>query len=95
MLVSVFAIVVYLKIVNDQREQALNTALQNVRQLSGLLPMCAKCKSIRDGNDYWHRVETYIHEHSDVQITHSLCPPCIRELYPDLEVKAAERASNK
>jgi phosphoserine phosphatase RsbU/P len=58
----------------------LERALANVRRLSGLLPICSYCKSIRDDRDYWQRVEEYISEHSDVAFTHSICPKCFEEM---------------
>ena len=54
-----------------------------VRKLTGLLPMCAACKKIRDDTGYWQAVETYISEHSDAVFTHGICPDCMRKLYPE------------
>jgi PAS domain-containing protein len=53
-----------------------------VRKLTGLLPMCAACKKIRDDTGYWQAVETYISEHSDAVFTHGICPDCMRKLSP-------------
>lgn len=64
--------------------QDLEKALKEVRQLSGLLPICSNCKKIRDSEDYWHLVEEYISSHSEVQFTHSICPDCMKELYPEV-----------
>lgn len=55
----------------------LEVALKNVRMLTGLLPICAYCKSIRDDSNYWHRVEEYVTEHSDAQFSHGICPKCL------------------
>jgi phosphoserine phosphatase RsbU/P len=55
----------------------LEAALLKVRRLSGLLPICAYCKAIRDDFDYWHRVEEYVSEHADVQFSHGICPDCL------------------
>ncbi len=52
-------------------------------QLKGLLPICAKCKRIRDEHGTWHQVDDYIHKHSTVEFTHSLCPQCSKQLYGD------------
>jgi hypothetical protein len=52
--------------------------------LRSLLPICAKCKKIRDDQQYWHSVESYFHAQLDVDFTHGLCPDCARELYPDI-----------
>lgn len=61
----------------------LHAALAQIKTLHGFLPICAKCKSIRNDQGYWQRLETYIEEHSDAELTHSICPKCARELYPD------------
>ena len=60
----------------------LRDALGNVRKLSGLLPICASCKKIRDDEGYWNQVETYLMEHTSVQFTHGICPECSEKLYP-------------
>lgn len=68
-----------------EREQLiveLRAALAKVKKLSGLLPICSHCKKIRDDQGYWHHVETYVSTHTDADFSHSLCPSCIRELYP-------------
>lgn len=62
----------------------LQVALNKVKTLSGLLPICANCKKIRDDKGYWHQVEAYLQEHSDVDFSHGICPDCARLLYPDL-----------
>ena len=64
-------------------------ALQNLRQkrslseLTGLLPICASCKKIRDDKGYWNQIETYISEHSKAMFSHGLCPDCMEKLYGD------------
>jgi DNA-binding NarL/FixJ family response regulator len=68
----------------EQLIQKLQGALNQVKQLSGLLPICASCKSIRDDQGYWQQLEKYMDEHSDVKFTHGLCPVCARKLYPEL-----------
>jgi hypothetical protein len=62
----------------------LRAALANVKILRGLLPICASCKKIRDDRGYWNQLESYIHEHSEAEFSHGICPDCVRELYPDL-----------
>jgi len=54
----------------------LEQALARVRRLQGLLPICAYCKRIRDDQNYWNQVETYLAEHTDVQFSHGICPSC-------------------
>lgn len=64
----------------------LRDALKKIRTLSGLLPICAACKKIRDDKGYWNQIESYIGEHSDAEFSHSICPECAKELYPDIDV---------
>jgi PAS domain S-box-containing protein len=61
----------------------LQDALAKVKTLSGLLPVCASCKKIRDDNGYWNQLESYLGSHSDVLITHGICPDCMKRLYPE------------
>jgi PAS domain-containing protein len=68
----------------EQLVQQLQTALAEVKTLSGLLPICAHCKKIRDDQGYWNQIEFYIREHSNVNFTHSVCPECSRQFYPTL-----------
>lgn len=60
----------------------LQQALAAVQQLSGMLPICANCKRIRDDDGYWETVEQYIGAHTNVHFSHSICPTCREELYP-------------
>ncbi len=63
--------------------EKLEKALADVKKLSGLLPICAGCKKIRNDKGYWEQIETYIHNHSEADFTHGLCPECMERLYPD------------
>jgi CheY-like chemotaxis protein len=67
-------------------EQALRKALEDIRTLRGILPICASCKKIRDDKGYWRQVEVYIQAHSEAEFTHSVCPECMEKLYPDLDL---------
>ncbi len=63
----------------------LKDALQEVKTLSGLLPICAACKRIRNDDDNsWQQIEEYIAKHSNADFTHGICPDCAHRLYPDL-----------
>ena len=62
----------------------LETALANIKNLTGLLPICAYCKSIRDDSNYWHRVEEYVSEHADVTFSHGICPKCMPRLEEEM-----------
>ena len=68
----------------EKATKRLKKALDNIKTLEGLLPMCANCKNIRDDNGYWQQVEIYIRKHSKAEFSHSICPKCARQLYPDL-----------
>ncbi|MGA2279991.1 MAG: PAS domain S-box protein [Verrucomicrobiota bacterium] len=72
----------------------LQDALANVKSLSGLLPICASCKKIRDDKGYWSQVESYIQKHSEARFSHGMCPDCIKKWYPDL-VESGLGASSK
>lgn len=61
----------------------LQEALAQVKTLSGLLPICASCKKIRDDKGYWTQVEVYVRDHTHADFTHSICPECAAKLYPD------------
>ncbi len=63
--------------------EQLKEALTKVKTLSGLLPICASCKKIRDDRGYWTQVEVYVRDHSEADFTHSICPECAAKLYPD------------
>ena len=69
----------------DRLIQDLQKALANVKSLSGLLPICAGCKKIRDDKGYWSQVECYVQEHSEATFSHGLCADCIKKWYPELE----------
>lgn len=64
----------------------LKLAQSEIKQLRGMLPICANCKNIRDDEGYWNSVEDYISENSEVKFSHSLCPDCSKKLYPDLNL---------
>ena len=63
--------------------QELTNALQRVKTLTGLLPICAACKKIRDDRGYWQSVEVYIRDHSDAEFSHSICPECMARQAPE------------
>lgn len=65
----------------DQLIRELKDALDKVKMLSGLLPICSHCKKIRDDEGYWSIVEEYIMAHSDARFSHGICPGCMEDLY--------------
>jgi PAS domain S-box-containing protein len=70
----------------EEREKLISKlqgALSKVKMLSGLLPICASCKKIRDDKGYWGQIESYIRDHSEAEFSHGICPECMKKLYPD------------
>jgi hypothetical protein len=68
-----------------ERVHELEAAISRVKQLQGLLPICAYCKKIRDDRNYWQQVEEYVSAHTDAQFSHGICPECYeRVLTPQI-----------
>ena len=65
--------------------QRMLALLANIKQLSGLLPICSYCKRIRGDDQYWQQVEGYIAEHSDAQFSHGICPPCYEQVSAEID----------
>ena len=63
--------------------EELQDALAQVKTLKGLLPICASCKKVRDDDGYWSRLDAYLGEHSNVEFSHSICPDCMKVMYPE------------
>lgn len=68
----------------QEESSMLKQALTKVKRLSGMLPICASCKMIRDDKGYWSKIEAYIESHSEAEFSHGICPQCARKLYPEL-----------
>jgi hypothetical protein len=64
----------------------LRQALANVKQLTGLLPICSHCKKIRDDKGYWNQIEVYIDQHSEARFSHGICQDCAKKYYPDYDL---------
>lgn len=56
---------------------------EEIKTLKGILPICARCKKIRNDKNYWEQIELYIQNHSEVEFSHGICPDCAKELYPE------------
>jgi DNA-binding NarL/FixJ family response regulator len=67
----------------DRLISELQEALANIKTLSGLVPICAGCKKIRDDQGYWSQVEIFVAKHSGAKFSHGICPDCARKLYPE------------
>ncbi len=82
--------------VEHERERLitdLRDALAKIKILSGLLPMCAWCKKVRNDQGYWQKVETYIQEHTEASFTHGICPDCLKKVDPETYRIEVERSS--
>ncbi len=71
------------EIEKDKLIVELKDAIDKVKTMSGLLPICSSCKKIRDDKGYWNQIESYIRSHSNANFSHSICPACAKKLYPD------------
>lgn len=70
----------------EEKNVELIRANEEVNTLQGILPICAKCKKVRDDKGYWYQVESYIQQRSEAEFSHSICPDCSKELYPELHI---------
>ncbi|BBO66639.1 hypothetical protein DSCA_05690 [Desulfosarcina alkanivorans] len=61
----------------------LQKALEEIKTLRGIVPICANCKKIRDDKGFWDHVEIYVAKHTDAQFSHGICPSCVKSLYPE------------
>ena len=67
----------------ERVNKELQDALDNIKELEGIVPICAHCKKIRDSGDEWQKLEAYIEKHSEAQFSHGICPDCMEQLYPE------------
>jgi PAS domain S-box-containing protein len=80
----------------QKANEELREALENVKQLQAILPICSYCKNIRDDQDYWQTVETYISKNSDTKFSHSICPNCYEtRVQPELDAYRKRTRSKK
>ena len=61
----------------------LQSAIEHIKTLRGIIPICASCKKIRDDKGYWQQVEAYVSRHTEAQFSHGVCPDCMKKLYPE------------
>ncbi len=88
--IGIFIDITQRKQAEAEREHLINTlqeALHNVKLLSGLVPICASCKKIRDDKGYWNQIEHYIEDRSEALFSHGICPECMKKLYPEFKEK--------
>lgn len=74
----------------------LQKALDEIKTLRGIIPICSSCKKIRDDQGYWNQIEVYLRDHSDAEFSHGICPECLKRLYPDvnLDTETQQTAEN-
>lgn len=80
---SVARDVTEIKLAEEERDRLvseLQTALAEVRNLQEILPICSYCRKIRDDENYWHTVESYISQHTSTRFSHSICPGCMKNV---------------
>jgi len=70
--------------------EELRQAIDQIKTLRGIIPICANCKKIRDDQGYWNQLEVYVRDHTEADFSHSICPECINELYPQFTRTTAE-----
>lgn len=63
--------------------EELRKAIEQIRTLRGIVPICSNCKKIRDDSGYWHQLEAYFRDHTEAEFTHGICPRCMDKLYPE------------
>lgn len=66
----------------EQTAQELQSAMDNIKVLHGILPTCAWCKKIRDDAGQWHQIEEYVRQRTEAEFSHGICPDCMKRLYP-------------
>jgi PAS domain S-box-containing protein len=74
------------RIVEKERDELiakLQKNLEEIKTLRGILPICCHCKNIRNDSGYYEQIESYIHRHSDVDFSHTICPSCVKKYYPE------------
>jgi PAS domain S-box-containing protein len=78
----------------DKVIQELTLALAEVKQLSGMLPICAQCKKVRDDHGYWNQIETYLSEHTEATFTHGVCPECAAAFRQEMQARRDQKGGD-
>jgi two-component system cell cycle response regulator len=87
LLVSTYDAVLQKNTELQRLNRELKEANENIKVLRGLIPICSRCKKVRNDDGFWEQVEDYIAQHTEADFSHSLCPDCFKDLYPSLELK--------
>ena len=83
LLLSIYESAVHRNRELEKANRELKEATEKIKTLSGLVPICAKCKKIRDDQGYWHNLEAYLSAYSEMEFTHSFCTECMDKMYPE------------
>jgi len=75
----------------SRERETLKQQLGRIKTLTGLIPICASCKRIRDDTGYWQRVEQYLTEHTDAEFTHGLCQECVDKLLKEAGIEKSSQ----
>ena len=82
LLLSIYESAVHRNRELEKANREFKEATEKIKSLSGLIPICAKCKKIRDDQGYWHQLEAYLAEHSEMEFSHGFCTDCMDQMYP-------------
>lgn len=85
---TIFEDITERKTIEKEREELiadLRSAISEIKQLRGIIPICASCKNIRNDKGAWMQIEAYIQKHSEAKFSHGICPECSKKLYPELD----------
>ncbi|HLP62045.1 MAG TPA: response regulator, partial [Candidatus Deferrimicrobium sp.] len=91
LLVSTYEAVLQKNIELQRLNKELKEANESIRVLRGLIPICSRCKKVRNDDGFWEQVEDYIAQHTEADFSHSLCPDCVKDLYPSLDLKLLDK----
>jgi CheY-like chemotaxis protein len=67
------------------KNEVLRQALDHIKTLRGIIPICMSCKKIRDDQGYWNQLESYVSKHTEAEFSHGVCPECLDKLYPEFD----------
>jgi two-component system cell cycle response regulator len=87
LLFSTYEAVIQKNIELKRLNTELKNAADNIRVLKGLIPICANCKKVRNDDGFWEQVEVYVRDHSEADFSHSMCPACLAEFYPNVKLE--------
>ena len=64
----------------------LKKALKELKSMNSVIPICSKCKKIRDSRGYWNRIESYFNQYAELKFSHGICTVCAKLLYPEIKL---------